>query len=185
VADAVTVEGIPALVVPGIGDSGPGHWQTCWERQHLHWRRVRQRDWAHPVCDEWVAALHAAVVQASVPPLLIAHSMGCLTVVHWASRSALPVRAALLVAVPDPEAAMFPATAKGFRPVPSARLPWPSLLVASTDDPFGSAAFARRCAAAWGSEYVEIGAVGHINAESGVGAWPAGLALLQRLLRAT
>jgi predicted alpha/beta hydrolase family esterase len=120
----------------------------------------------------------------SAPPVLIAHSMGCLVVTHWASRSSAPVRAAFLVAVPDPDGDYFPPAAEGFRPVPTGTLPFPSLLVASSDDPFGSVAYAKRCAAGWGSVFVEIGAAGHINADSGLGDWPAGRALFEELLKA-
>lgn len=176
-------EGVVALIVPGIGNSGPRHWQTLWERQHPEWRRVQQRDWDRPVCAEWLRGLDAAMAGLSAPPVLIAHSMGCLLVVHWAQRSFLPVRAALLVAVPDPDGPCFPPAAQGFQPVPSGTLRFPSLVVASSDDPFGSAAYARRCATDWGSAFAEVGPAGHINADSDLGDWPAGFALLEELVR--
>lgn len=175
----------PALILPGIGNSGPGHWQTLWERRHPSWRRVEQRDWDRPVCEEWMSALDAAMAQVSAPPLLIAHSMGCLLVAHWAQRSSAPVRAAFLVAVPDPSGPLFPAVAQGFRPVPSGKFRFPALVVASRDDPFGSVAYARGCANDWGSEFVEIGAAGHINADSGLGDWPTGFALFEGLLKSS
>ncbi len=177
-----TLDGVMALIVPGIGNSGPRHWQTLWERQHPRWQRVQQRDWDHPERTEWLQALERAVAGFSAPVVLIAHSMGCLLVAHWAHRAAVPVRAALLVAPPDPKGAAFPPAARGFETVPSDRLPFPSLVVASRDDPFGSVAYARRCAADWGSAFVEAGAIGHINAESDLGEWPAGFALLEQLL---
>ncbi|HQY58335.1 MAG: alpha/beta hydrolase [Nitrospira sp.] len=172
-----------ALVVPGIGNSGPGHWQTLWEQRHPGWQRVQQRDWDRPVCAEWLHGLDAAMARLSAPPVLIAHSMGCLLVAHWAQWASRPVRAALLVAVPDPDGPMFPPAAQGFQPVPAEPLRFPSLVVASSDDPFGSVAYARRCAADWGSDFVEAGTIGHINADSGLGDWPAGLVLLERLLK--
>jgi len=172
-----------ALIVPGIGNSGPKHWQTFWERQHPDWQRVPQRDWDHPVCEEWVRRLDDAIGRLSAPPLLIAHSLGCLVVAHWAHRSSASVRAAFLVAVPDPDGPCFPSTAEGFQPVPTDKLRFPSLVVASSDDPFGSVAYAKRCAVAWGSGCVEIGAAGHINADSGLGDWPAGRTLLGAWLK--
>lgn len=177
-----TIDGVRALIVPGIGNSGPRHWQTLWEQHHPHWQRVQQRDWDRPVLAEWVPALESAVAGFPAPVVLIAHSMGCLLVAHWAQRAPVPVRAALLVAPPDPQAAVFPATARGFETVPSGRLPFPSLVVASSNDPFGSVDYAKRCAAEWGSVFAEAGAIGHINAESGLGEWPDGLILLERLL---
>ena len=180
-----TNDGVVALIVPGIGNSGPGHWQSLWEQGHPGWQRVQQRDWDRPVCEEWLRNLDAAMARLSAPPVLIAHSMGCLLVVHWAQRSRVPVRAAFLVAPPDPEGPAFPPVAQGFGTVPTDSLPFPSLVVASSDDPFGSVAYARRCAADWGSDFVEIAAAGHINADSGLGDWPVGLALLDRLLKSS
>lgn len=179
------IDGVMALIVPGIGNSGPRHWQTLWERQHPRWQRVQQRDWDHPVRTEWLQALESAVAGCSAPVVLIAHSMGCLLVAHWAQRASVPVRAALLVAPPDPNEAAFPSTARGFETVPSDRLPFPSLVVASSDDPFGSVAYAKQCAANWGSAFAEAGAIGHINAESDLGEWPAGFAWLEQLLAST
>ncbi len=180
-----TLDGVVALMVPGIGDSGPGHWQTLWMQRFHHWKRVQQRDWDHPVLEEWLRGLDAAMAEQPHPSVLIAHSMGCLLVAHWAKRASVPMRAALLVAPPDPQGPAFPPAARGFETVPSGRLPFPSLVVASHNDPFGSVDYAKRCAAHWGSAFVEAGAIGHINAESGLGEWPAGRALLDRLLKSS
>jgi uncharacterized protein len=171
--------GIPVLIVPGIGDSGPMHWQSRWEPRLPHGRRVAQRDWDHPRCAEWTDALEAAVAACPEAPLLVAHSIGCLVVAHWASESTRAVRGAFLVAVPDPQAPAFPAAATGFGQVPLLPLRFPSLVVASTDDAFGSIMHAQRCAEAWGSEFIAIGSAGHINAESGHGEWPQGFSLLE------
>ena len=92
----------PVLLVPGIGNSGHGHWQSFWQAKHSDVGRVIQRDWDHPVCNEWVAALDKAVVRAAAPPILVAHSLGCLTVAHWAARADRSCYAVLLAAVPDP-----------------------------------------------------------------------------------
>lgn len=177
----------PILLLPGIGDSGPAHWQSLWQAAHPAMRRVVQRDWDHPQCDDWCRTLDAAVDdtlrRAGMPPLLVAHSLGCLLVAHWAARSRQPVRAAMLVAVPDPAGPAFPSQATGFAPLPMQRLSFPSLIVASSDDPYGSLDHARRCAQAWGSRLVEAGAAGHINASSGLGDWPQGLAWCAELLK--
>ena len=176
---------VPVLIVPGIGNSGPEHWQTIWEQQHPHWRRVNQRDWHHPDREEWVRALDTAIASMPAPVVLIAHSIGCLVVADCIPRSVAPVRAALLVAVPDPHGPDFPAGAQGFDSLPLEPLKTPSLVIASHDDSFGSVTHARRCAAAWGSEFVDIGPAGHINAESNLRDWPEGFALLQRLIART
>ena len=171
----------PVLLIPGIYNSGPAHWQSLWQARHPAVHRVEQADWSHPVCDEWVLALDAAVARAPEPPILVAHSLGCLVAVHWAARYARPVRALLLVAVPDPLGPNFPADARGFAPLPAA-LPaaGPVVMMSSTDDPYSTPAFSAQCAAAWGAEHTTLGPLGHINAESGLADWPAGWDQVQR-----
>lgn len=170
------------LILPGYGNSGPEHWQSLWQQAEPDWQRVEQHDWEQPQRADWCAALETAVVACGAGSVLVAHSLGCLLVAHWAQVTRLRVRGALLVAVPDPTLPAFPPQAQGFTPLPRQVLPFPSLLVASRDDPYASLDYARQCAAAWGSEYVDIGAAGHINASSGFGDWPQGRALLRRLL---
>jgi predicted alpha/beta hydrolase family esterase len=171
----------PVLLLPGYGDSGPGHWQTRWQSAHPEFRRVVQSDWDHPVCREWVATLESAVRAAGAEAVLAAHSLGSLTVAHWAQQTRLRLRGALLVAVPDPVGPNFPRTITGFDVTPLRALDFPSIVVMSTDDPFAGVGFATRCAAAWGSRCVTIGARGHINADSGLADWPEGFALLTAL----
>ncbi len=170
------------LIVPGIGNSGPRHWQTEWETHKANSQRVQQRDWDHPVCDEWVATLDAAVAKSGEDTVIVAHSLGCLAVVAWAAQWQRNVRGALLVAVPDPAGPNFPKEAIGFAAISLRRLPFPSTVVASTNDPYASTTFAKHCAEAWGSRYVDIGVAGHINAASGLGLWPNGLKLLRQLM---
>jgi uncharacterized protein len=170
------------LTLPGIANSGPGHWQSLWEQQaDPSCQRVAQRDWDRPQLEEWIAALEAAVAEAP-GAVLVAHSLGCLLAVHWAQRSTLQVRGALLVAAADPEGPEFPAAAASFGPAPLLRLPFPSILVASDDDPYGSVEFAQRVATAWGSRLVRVGKAGHINADSHLGEWPEGRTLLGSLI---
>jgi uncharacterized protein len=172
------------LIVPGIGNSGPEHWQTLWERNDEGCRRVEQRDWDHPVCSEWMAVLDAEAARAGPKVVVAAHSLGCLLVVRWTSLKRSNIAGALLVAVPDPSSTAFPSEASGFAPVPDIRLDFPTVVVASTDDPYGTVDFARSYANVWGSRFVSIGAVGHINAASGLGSWPVGFELLAQLRKA-
>ena len=173
----------PVLILPGIGDSGPLHWQTLWENSHHDFVRVRQRDWDKPVCDEWVATLEAGVKRAGPKVVLVAHSLGCLTIAYWASGPHSPAVGALLVAVPDPNGPNCPPDVTGYSHTPTKTLPFRSTVVISSDDPYGSAAHAERLAKAWGSGVVNIGNRGHINAASGLGAWPEGFELLEELRR--
>lgn len=168
---------IPVLVLPGFGNSGPGHWQTLWEERHPAWRRVDLGQWDAPRCEDWVRKLEAAVQRCVAPPVLVAHSLACLLVAHWAGQSSVLIKGAFLVAVPEPASPSFPATAQGFSPVPMRRLSFPGMVIASRNDSFGSFEHAQRCATAWGSRIVDVGEAGHINADSGIGDWPAGHAL--------
>ena len=170
------------FIVPGLGSSGPDHWQTHFERIHPEFTRIEQRDWDSPDRNDWVENLEQALAGHDLSRVvLIAHSLGCATVAHWAARYNHRIQGALLVAPSDVETARyaaFPTT--GFAPMPMQRLPFPSKMVASTNDDWATLARAQVFAAAWGSELVNIGAAGHINAASGYGAWPAGLALLDK-----
>lgn len=170
------------LLLPGLWDSGPEHWQSHWERADPSFVRVVQRDWVNPVRWEWVAVLDAAVAAAGPGAVLAAHSAGCALVAFWAASAGRPVRGALLVAPADTDAPSFPDGPSGWRPMPLAPLPFPSIVVASRDDPFVTIDRARVFAQAWGSRLVDAGAAGHLNAASGLGAWPTGRALLDELL---
>ena len=172
---------IPTLIIPGIGNSDHAHWQTLWESANPEVIRVQQRDWNHPVCEEWVNGLEQAVAAIGERPILIAHSLGCLCVAHWAARTSFKIKGALLVAPPNPDDAGFPSEAIGFFPVPLGSFGFPSMVVASSNDPYGSIEFARACASRWGSRFVNIGPTGHINSESGLGDWSEGWALYQEL----
>jgi len=170
------------LILPGFGDSGPRHWQTRWEKSNPAFRRVVQTDWDLPLCGEWMLTIDAAVAQAGPESVLVAHDIACLAVVKWASVTPRPLRGALLVALPDPDSQEFPMEAAGFRQLPRGKLPFSSILVASNNDVFANMAFAKRCAKQWGSKFVDIGAFGHIDADSRLGDWPEGFTLLQSLL---
>jgi predicted alpha/beta hydrolase family esterase len=170
----------PVLLVPGIGNSGPTHWQSLWQAKHPSVARVTQRDWDHPVCDEWVEVLDQAVMQAAAAPILVAHSLGCLAVAHWAARSDRPCFAILLVAVPDPNAPAFPGVATGFAMVPLALRKCRVTVISSSDDPYSTTLYAEERVAAWGAEHVQLGQRGHINAASGLGDWPDGWAIVNR-----
>lgn len=168
------------LILPGYGNSGPDHWQTRWQAANPDWQRFTPTRWQDgPQCDDWLAALDRAVAAEPEPPLLVAHSLSCLLVGHWGATRKTAVRGAFLVAPPDPTAPIFPADALSFAPVSKAKLPFPSLLIASTDDPYGTAAFAQDLAEGYGAWFLSLGPLGHINSDSGHGDWSAGLELLK------
>jgi predicted alpha/beta hydrolase family esterase len=174
---------LPAvLLLPGWLDSGPGHWQSRWQALHGD-LRVEQSDWQWPRRGDWMARLEEMLLQQHRPALLVAHSLGCHLVAAWAAHSAHTARvcAALLVAPPDIERNDMPPQVAAWRPIERRRLPFRSLVVASSDDPFGRIERAAALAGQWGSAWCSIGAAGHINAESGLGDWPEGRALVQQL----
>lgn len=163
------------LVVPGLRNSGPGHWQTWLEATVPGTRRVEQADWEHPCLSEWAAKVRAAIDATPDPLWIVAHSFGCLASVTAAFSRPQRVRGALLVAPADPDRFRQPAV------LLEERLAFPSLLVASSNDPWVAAGVAERWAGAWGSDYVNIGAAGHINVDSGHGPWPQGLAFFEQV----
>lgn len=169
------------LILPGWQNSGPEHWQSRWERLHGD-RRVEQRDWLTPKRANWVAALEAEVGAAPGGVVLVAHSLGCVLTAHWAAASAhtARVRGALLVAPPQLGREDSPPELIDFQPVPQQCLPFPATLIFSTNDPFSDAVWSRQQAEAWGATPIDLGARGHINAESDLGDWPEARAIVTK-----
>jgi predicted alpha/beta hydrolase family esterase len=182
----VTTRAAPVrlLVLPGLGGSGPAHWQTAWESCEPGCTRVAQRDWDRPALDEWLGTVDAAIAAAGGPVVLVAHSLACVLVAHGASRPAWSrVVAALLVAPADVDSpAHTPPETRGFAPVPERALPFPATVVASRNDPYVDLERARHFAARWGASFIDAGALGHINAASELGDWPEGRRLLDELV---
>lgn len=174
------------LVLPGYADSGPGHWQTLWERRHGY-TRVVQDDWERPELGAWKRRLGEAIGRVPDRVVLVAHSLGCALVAHAANDDlAARVAAVLLVAPPDVDELqhLMPEIAT-FAPMPMRRLPFPAVVVASANDPYAEPVRVRAFADAWGARLVDVGEAGHVNAESGLGDWCEGHRLLEELLRVT
>jgi hypothetical protein len=165
------------LIIPGLGNSGPDHWQTRWEAKLSTAHRVEQDDWEAPTRSDWTAHITAAVDSAERPVVIIAHALGCIAVAH-AAPAFEPgrVKGALLVA---PASARWiesvPVIDPAFAPIPVDPLPFPSLLVASRTDTHASFEEAEEIAGLWGSLLLDAGDAGHLDIESGHGPWPEGL----------
>jgi prephenate dehydrogenase len=173
------------LVLPGWQNSGPRHWQTLWEQQNPIFLRVQQRDWEFPHREWWVERITAEVKQSPAPIVFAAHSLGCIALAHWckaAPGEVAKIKGALLVAPADVDSKDAPKPIRDFAPAPRDLLPFPSIVVASSNDPYLTVARAREFARGWGSRFVDIGAVGHVNGESGLGDWPEGKRLLRHLI---
>lgn len=167
------------VIVPGWRNSGPGHWQTLWEQQIPGAVRVVQDDWITPSRKAWVASISSTILEQPGPVVIAAHSLGCIATAHLPPEAAQHIQSALLVAPADPERRSILAD---FAPVPYQPLPYPNMVVASSDDPFCPVRTAGAYARAWGSEFLRLKSAGHINVDSGHGHWPLGLALVQALL---
>ncbi len=148
---------------------------------------VEQDDWMRPRRGDWLARLDEVVVDTpgtGANIVLAAHSLGCLQVAAWAavSHHTARIRGALLVAPGDVERPDLREQIPGWAPIARQRLPFAATLVGSTNDAYCSHPRAQALAADWGARWVDLGAAGHINAESGLGDWPQGHALLQALM---
>jgi predicted alpha/beta hydrolase family esterase len=180
----VSREALRFLILPGLGGSGPTHWQTRWEGSDPAFERIQQSDWNCPRLEAWLSAVDDAVAKTRGPIVLVAHSLACVLVAHGARLGRWRnVTAALLVAPADVDSeAHTPPETRNFAPVPEEPLPFPALVVASRNDPYVNFDRARHFARRWGAELVDLGARGHINAESDLGDWPEGRALLDALV---
>lgn len=163
------------LIIPGLYSSGPDHWQTWFEVQLPGTVRVIQSDWAKADLPEWSRRIRRDIARNPGRHILVAHSFGVLAAVHAAQEFGDRIDGALLVAPADP--VKFNVAAD----VPSTPLPFPAVVVASSNDPWVSLWKAADLADRWGADFVNLGQAGHINADSGFGAWPDGLRLLDRL----
>jgi uncharacterized protein len=161
----------PRLFIPGWGGSGAGHWQTLWQGRMRGARRVEMPDWLAPDREVWVAT-----------PVLIAHSLGALTVAWWAAGGPRSVAAAMLVAPPALDGDEIAMPLRSFAPPPISRLPFRSVVVASTDDVYATAEQSAAIAQRWGSDLILVPGAGHLNTASGHGEWPEGIAMLRHLV---
>ena len=174
------------LILPGWQNSGPEHWQSRWEFAHGY-QRVEQHDWQRPLRGDWMARLEDVLLanhhKYTEPAVLVAHSLGCMAVAAWAahSKNTHLVKAALLVAPPDTAREDICQVLPGWA-VRLQSLPFQSVLLASSNDPFCSLQRARGMAAAWGAAFEDVGELGHINAGSGLKDWPHAHAALSRLM---
>ena len=172
------------LVLPGWENSGPLHWQSLWEQRHGY-ARVEQHDWHRPLRGDWIARLEEVILTCDEPAVLVAHSLGCILTAAWAahSKNRHRVKAALLVAPGDVERSGIREQIPGWSPIELQVLPFPSVLLASRDDPYCAFERARLFAHAWGSQFMDYGICGHINGDSGLASWPEGHVLLQDLMK--
>jgi uncharacterized protein len=177
------------LIVPGLRDDMPDHWQTLLQAKLRKVACVPRIQTDKLSCAAWVAELDRSLARIEGPVILVAHSGGVIMVVHWAQSHRRAIHGALLAAPPDFETPLpegYPTQEvlrqNGWLPTPRAPLPFPSIVAASTNDPLGRYDRVAELATAWGSRIVNVGAVGHLNPASGFGEWPRAEALIRELL---
>lgn len=176
------------LIIPGYRGSGPDHWQSWLENRIPDARRVTDIDWDQPRLATWAETVRYEIDLAPHPVWLVAHSFGCLASIVAAADRPHKVAGAMFVAPADPH--RF--TAQGLREehdhaesvakrLPTRPQHFPSVVVASSNDPWSKLAIAAYWAQRWGSQFICIGHAGHINPDAGFGPWPEGQALLEAM----
>lgn len=170
------------FILPGLYSSGPQHWQTIWENEY-GFIRIEQDDWNTPVCDDWMERIDDTLaLYPHQQVILVGHSLACCAIVKWAEKYKRVIKGALLVAPSDTEAPNYPEGTTGFAPMPTFTLPFPSIVISSTNDEYVSIDRAQYFANNWGSELVMMGNLGHINSASRLGVWPDGFEQLRKLM---
>ncbi|GAA3963723.1 RBBP9/YdeN family alpha/beta hydrolase [Mucilaginibacter dorajii] len=169
------------FIIPGLGNSGPEHWQSLWEKR-FGFTRIEQQDWETPVCADWITTLQSYLdTHNPADVILVGHSLACSTIAYWAKEYNVAIKAALLVAPSDTEAPSYPPGTTGFAPMLLNKLPFKTIAVMSTNDFYVSPQRAEQFANAWGSKLINIGDAGHINGASNLGEWEEGLEFLREL----
>jgi len=172
------------LILPGLGNSGEKHWQTFWHKKFENSIRLAQDNWDEPIREEWLERLNEEVSKLEKPTILVAHSLAVSLVLHWAaSNSNKNIVGALLVAPADVDSPQHtPDIIRNFSPMPIYKLPFPSILVASENDPYASFERKQYFATQWGSDFVNVGQKGHINSDSDLKYWEEGQLILRQLI---
>ena len=150
-----------------LGDAvSDDHWIERWGQRLSTARKVPTgTNGADPLVD--------AIGSASGPVVVIAHKDGVERLVSLVSAAdEVAVRGALLVAPRGGQP-------MGERDEP---LPFPSILVASRNDPDCDYDTAESMGARWGSQVMDAGQAGGIDHESGHGPWPEGLMVFARFI---
>jgi predicted alpha/beta hydrolase family esterase len=189
VTEKINITSATVLIVPGLREHVADHWQTLLAQKLPRVRSVAPLEHDKLSCAARVAAIDRALASIEGPVIVVAHSAGVMMLAHWAKRCAThAIHGALLAAPADLETPMPPGyptidalDEHGWLPVPRGVLPFPSIVAASSNDPLTRLDRAREFARSWGSRFVELGDVGHLNPASGHGEWPVAEELIGQL----
>jgi predicted alpha/beta hydrolase family esterase len=171
------LENFPILIVPGLRNSDEQHWQSLWQTRLPNSKRIQVDDWSTADLDKWKAGIRAELNKLDKPAVIIAHSFGTLASASIAAELPDKVAALFLVAPADPD--KFHITQR----LPKTPLRVPAKIIASSNDPWLTDSKAAYWALQWGTDFLRLKNVGHINSESNLGFWPEGVQLLRQLLR--
>lgn len=170
------------LIIPGYGNSGPEHWQTYFESLLPNSFRILQKSWDKPLLNDWVDAINDSVMECNPETVvLVSHSMGGIAIAHWAKQFNIKIKGAMIVAPPDLDNPFQDLSLESFTPIPIEKLPFPSAVIASTNDSWATKERTQIFAENWVSKLIFIGDAGHINDASGYTNWDEGLAILKTL----
>lgn len=170
------------LNVPGLYNSGEAHWQTRWENLYpATFTRVQQENWNVPYKNDWVGKLGEYIQKLDSPTVLVAHSLGCITAVHWLAENYSPFISGVLLVAPADVETSSKEYFKTFAPVPLGKINVPAIVVASIDDQYCAIHRAATWASHWQTRFVSVGYKGHINSDSNLENWEEGLQLLREL----
>ena len=172
------------LIIPGLGDSGENHWQSFWLKKFINSSKVIQDNWDEPELEQWLHNLDKAIQKLEEPTILVAHSLAVSLVMHWLSQNNNPnIIGAMLVAPADVDSPEHtPDFLRNFAPIPTSKLPFPSVVIGSEDDTYMSIERGKELAQKWGSDFVNIGKKGHINSASNLQYWEEGQVFLEQLI---
>jgi len=172
------------LIVPGLGGSGANHWQTYWSKKFKNSLKLSQDNWDEPTLSIWLKKLHNTITELNTPTIIVGHSLAVSLIMHWAKNySNTNIKGALLVAPADVDSPSHtPDVVRNFAPMPISKPPFPSIVIASENDPYISIERAQYFAKEWGSTFINIGEKGHINSHSNLTYWEEGQAQLQQLI---
>lgn len=177
---------IRVLIIPGLRDSGHGHWQSWLQTQYRGAARVPQADWDTPDLRQWSSQIARTLARHAPDTqwIAVAHSFGCLALAHHLSVQKTAqqprtggIRAALMVAPADPN--KFQLTEQ----LPHDGLGLPATVVGSENDPWMPLERARLWADLWGARFQNLGQAGHVNTESGFGPWPLARYKVDQMIR--
>lgn len=171
------LEKFPVLIVPGLRNSDERHWQSLWQTRLPNSKRIQIDNWDIADLDKWKAGIRAELDKLDKPAVVIAHSFGTLASASIAAEFTDKIAALFLVAPADPD--KFHIAHR----LPKAPLHVPAKIIASSNDPWLTDSKAAYWALQWGTDFLRLKNVGHINSESNLGLWPEGIQLLQQLLR--